>query len=147
MVQYSEITETLLRGKPVQFVQEIDPALPLISGDRRRIRQILINLVSNAVKFTEQGMVTLRAHAQGDHVLFAIMDTGPGIAAEMQAAIFEPFVQTGMGSQHVQGTGLGLPITKSLVEAYGGRLWLESEVGEGATCYVSLPAQMVVAGR
>ena len=108
-------------------------------GDASRIRQILLNLVSNAVKFTENGSITLSAKKRDAEILFAVMDTGPGIAPEDQEIVFEPFRQTETGIQHAAGTGLGLPISKRLVEAHGGRVWLESVPGEGAAFYVSLP--------
>ena len=132
-------TQPLLKDKPVAFVQDVDDTLPLIVGDRRRIRQVLLNLLSNAAKFTEEGSVTLSVKKNNDMVLFAVSDTGPGIALEDQTLIFEPFKQTETGIQHASGTGLGLPISKRLVEAHGGRLWVESQVGEGAAFYFTLP--------
>jgi signal transduction histidine kinase len=114
--------------------------LPLISGDKRRVRQILFNLLSNAARFTEEGTITLTASRQDDDsVLFAVTDTGPGIAIEQQALIFEPFIQTEAGLQKLGGTGLGLPISRQLAEAHGGRLWVESRQGSGATFYATLP--------
>ena len=133
------MVQSLLQEKPVQLVQDVDEDLPLISGDRRRLRQILLNLLTNALKFTRQGTVTLGVKKQKDHILLVVTDTGPGIPPEMRDLIFEPFIQAGEGMKHVEGTGLGLPITKSLVEAHGGRIWLESEVGEGSAFYVALP--------
>jgi signal transduction histidine kinase len=144
---YDEITtiaataETLLKDKPVQFVQDIAADLPQISGDKRRIRQILLNLLSNAAKFTDEGSVTLRVNRQADEVLFSVVDTGPGIAPEDHALIFEPFQQTETGIQQASGTGLGLPISKRLVEAHGGRMWLTSEPGAGAAFFVALPVK------
>jgi signal transduction histidine kinase len=132
-------TQTLLRDKPVQFVHDIDADLPRMVGDRRRIRQIMLNLLANAAKFTETGSITLSVKRRPDEVVFAVIDTGPGIARADQTTIFEPFQQTEYGIQHMNGTGLGLPITKRLVEAHNGRLWLESELGEGAAFFVSLP--------
>jgi len=116
--------------------------LPLIRGDRRRIRQILLNLASNAVKFTHEGTITISAKYRAEHVLFAVIDTGIGISEEMQAAIFEPFVQTVDGVKVAEGTGLGLPITKNLIEAHNGRLQIESTPGEGSAFFVTLPAQI-----
>lgn len=137
--------QTLLADKPeVRLVQDIDAELPILSGDRRRIRQILLNLVSNAVKFTEQGSITLAIKNRPDEVLFAVIDTGPGINLADQPMIFEPFQQTETGIRHAGGTGLGLPISKRLVEAHGGRLWVESHVGEGAAFYFSLPLKSPV---
>ena len=131
--------QTLLKDKSVQFIEDIDSDLPILVGDRRRLRQILLNLVSNAAKFTDEGSVTLSVKIRREDVLFAVIDTGPGIAAEDQTLIFEPFKQTEHGLQHAGGTGLGLPISKRLAEAHGGRLWVESEPGEGAAFFVSLP--------
>lgn len=132
-------TEPSLQGKPVALVQDIAPALPVIVADRRRIRQVLLNLLSNAAKFTERGTITLSASTLGDDLLFTVRDTGPGIKPDEQAIIFEPFVQTEVGIKHAGGTGLGLPISKRLVEAHGGRLWLESAPSVGAAFHVTLP--------
>jgi signal transduction histidine kinase len=127
------------KEKPLQVIEDIDDNLPLISGDTRRIRQVLLNLLSNAIKFTEQGTITLSAKNQGNRVAFAVIDTGPGITPEAQAAIFEPFIQAADSFKQTEGTGLGLPIARSLVQAHGGRLWLESQPGEGAAFYFDLP--------
>lgn len=125
--------------QPIRLIQDIDHDLPLTACDRRRFRQVLLNLLSNAVKFTEQGSITLSAKKRGDEFIFAVMDTGPGIPQEMQARIFEPFVQATSDNKHSQGTGLGLPISRSLVEAHGGELWVESNMGEGTTFFFTLP--------
>lgn len=138
------MTEPLLKGKSVTLIQDIDDNLPIIAGDKRRIRQIFLNLMSNAAKFTDEGSITLSAKNRGDHLLFAVIDSGSGIAGEMQPLIFEPFRQTEDGVRHAQGTGLGLPITRSLVAAHGGQMWLESELGEGAAFYVTLPVGTAV---
>lgn len=131
--------ENILEGKPVTLIANIDQGFPPLICDKRRVRQILLNLVSNAAKFTEQGTITLSANQQGDHVLFVVRDTGPGIAPEQQEAIFEPFIQTEAGITHAGGTGLGLPITKSLVKAHSGRIWVESAEGQGSAFHVLLP--------
>lgn len=123
----------------VQLVKDVDADLPLIDCDRRRIRQVLLNLLSNAIKFTQKGSITLSVKRKGEELEFAIMDTGQGIPADMQAQIFEPFLQTADGAKHAEGTGLGLPITRSLVEAHGGRMWLESTPGEGSAFFFTLP--------
>ena len=114
-------------------------------GDSRRIRQILMNLFSNALKFTKQGSVTLRISrldAQPDALLFAVQDTGVGIAKAMQSNIFQPF---GLGEdtlkKELSGAGLGLAITKDFVEKMRGRIWFESEAGQGSTFYVALPVK------
>jgi signal transduction histidine kinase len=133
------VAETMLQDKPVDFVQEVEQGLPLIRGDRRRIRQILLNLLGNAAKFTDDGRITLHVQRRGDDIYMAVSDTGPGIAPEKQSIIFEPFVQTETGIQHANGTGLGLPISRWLVEAHGGRLWVESEMERGSTFHLLLP--------
>jgi len=125
--------------QPIRFIQDIDDNLPLLACDRRRIRQVLLNLLSNAIKFTEQGSITLSVKNREQGCIFAVMDTGPGIPQNMQARIFEPFVQAADGIKHAQGTGLGLPISRSLVQAHGGKLWVESEIGEGTTFFFTLP--------
>lgn len=132
-------TKVLLNDKSVEFVQDIDTDLPLVVGDRRRIRQVLLNLLSNAAKFTEEGSIKLSVRKREDEMLFCVLDTGPGIAQEDQADIFEPFKQTETGIRHAGGTGLGLPISKRLVEAHGGKLWVESKPGEGAAFYCTFP--------
>lgn len=136
-----EIANSLLqeKGKALQLVNDIDDNLPVICGDKRRIRQILLNLLSNAIKFTEKGTITLSVKNHGNRVVFTVIDTGPGIPEEAQEMIFEPFRQTMDGIKQVEGTGLGLPIARSLVEAHGGRMWLESQPGEGAAFYFDLP--------
>ncbi|HRE49432.1 MAG TPA: GAF domain-containing protein [Aggregatilineales bacterium] len=131
--------ESLLKNKPLRFIQDIDTPLPRLRVDRRRIRQILLNLLSNAVKFTEKGSITLSVKRRAADLLFAVIDTGPGVRPEDQSAIFEAFLQSEEGVKAGGGTGLGLPISRSLAEAHGGRLWLESEVGEGASFFFSLP--------
>jgi len=129
--------------QPIRFIQDIDPDLPMTACDRRRIRQVLLNLLSNAIKFTEQGSITLSVKKKVDEFVFAVMDTGPGIPQEMQERIFEPFVQATANQKISQGTGLGLPISRSLVEAHGGELWVESEIGDGATFFFTLPFRPV----
>jgi signal transduction histidine kinase len=131
--------EGLLTEKPVKLLQEIDPGLQPITGDRQRILQIMLNIVSNACKFTEKGFIKITAHQRDNEFYLAIQDSGPGIDPKDQAAVFAPFKQTETGLRQGEGTGLGMPISKSLAEAHGGRLWFDSAVGEGTTFYVSLP--------
>jgi signal transduction histidine kinase len=147
--------ETLLTDKPaVQFVRDYDVAtLPLIVCDKRRVRQIVLNLVSNSCKFTEEGQVVLSAHVENNQINIAVKDSGPGIPAEDHDLIFEAFRQSRSGLSKGGGTGLGLPIARRLTEAHGGKLWMESTVGEGTTFYVVLPiaspvlADMMKMGR
>jgi signal transduction histidine kinase len=130
---------SLLKDKPVKLVLDIDNDLPLASGDKRRIRQVLLNLLTNAAKFTPAGTITLSVKHWENDFIFAVIDTGPGIAKDLQEIIFEPFVQTADGIKQIEGTGLGLPISRSLVKAHGGNLWVESHPGDGAAFYFTLP--------
>jgi signal transduction histidine kinase len=115
-----------------------------VTADERRVRQVVFNLVSNAVKFTPaEGKVDISARADDGNVEVAVADTGPGIAAEDLEKIFEEFEQTSDGKQ-VEGTGLGLPLSRRLVELHGGRLWAESEPGHGSTFRFTLPVQQEV---
>ncbi len=132
---------TLLKGKSVEFSAHIETPLPLITGDKRRLRQVLLNLVSNACKFTEEGEITLSVTNEGSSLLFSVRDSGPGIKHEDFDRIFEPFQQTETGIKHTGGTGLGLAISKRLIEAHDGELWVESEVGRGSTFSFRIPLQ------
>jgi signal transduction histidine kinase len=121
-----------------------DPEDITITADERRLRQVVFNLVSNAVKFTPTaGRVEITARAQNEHVEVAVADTGPGIAPEELETIFEEFEQTATGKE-VEGTGLGLPLSRRLVELHGGRLWAESEPGKGSTFRFTLPVKQEV---
>lgn len=129
-----------LHNKQIRFETQIEANLPMIVCDKRRIRQVMLNLLSNAIKFTETGHVIFRAKRHNaETVRFEVEDTGPGISDDELNIVFEPFQQTETGLRHAGGTGLGLPITKRLVEAHGGELWVESETGKGTTFYVELP--------
>ena len=137
------IAKGLVKNKPIELNVEIEENLPHIYGDKRRIRQILLNLVSNAVKFTQKGGVTITAqhHHETNEVYISVSDTGVGIPAEDLDMVFLPFRQSQQGVEQVVGTGLGLPITKHFVEAHGGKIWVESEAGKGTIFHVSLPVE------
>jgi two-component system, NtrC family, sensor kinase len=114
----------------------------LVSGDERRISQVIFNLLSNAVKFTPAGgAVDVCATQRNGEVLVSVADTGPGIAAADQARIFEEFKQTEAGAERRDGTGLGLALSKRLIELHGGRIWVESELGKGSTFVFTLPSE------
>ncbi|MCA9903145.1 MAG: HAMP domain-containing protein [Anaerolineae bacterium] len=132
--------ESSLKGRPVRLHVAIPEELPLITGDRQRIRQIMLNLMGNACKFTEEGDISLALSQENGNLTFTLSDTGPGIPPEDQATLFDPFQQGKAGLKH-GGTGLGLPITKRLIEAHGGDIRFETEVGKGTTFFVHLPVQ------
>jgi signal transduction histidine kinase len=114
-----------------------------LEADRVRLRQILLNLIGNAIKFTEAGTVTVTAAHSGDRVEICVQDTGIGVPEKNQDLIFEAFGQVDSSStRKTGGTGLGLPISRHLVTLHGGRIWVESEgvPGAGSRFYVELPA-------
>lgn len=130
----------LAKDKGLELRDQLAADLPLVDGDEDRLTQVLFNLVGNAVKFTQQGAVTVGAEARGDQVEVWVRDTGPGIPAEDQARIFESFEQVEGGDDRSHGgTGLGLAITRSLVELHGGQLSVESAPGEGSCFRFTLP--------
>ena len=125
------------------LVSNLPKTLPFVIADERKIKQIMINLISNAVKFTENGgTITVEAEARADiGVAIRVTDTGIGIAPENILKVFRPFEQVDNSlSRSHEGTGLGLPLTRSLVELHGGTLDLESQLGIGTTVTVRLPA-------
>ena len=139
-----ELSSTLAanaRAKGLQVDIHYDPALPTnLRGDELRIRQVLTNLLDNAIKFTAAGTVTLRAEQQEGMLHFSVKDTGIGIAQERLQAIFDPFTQADASmTRRFGGTGLGTTISKQLVELMGGKIWAESTIGEGTTFHVVLP--------
>jgi signal transduction histidine kinase len=118
--------------------------LDVVSGDERRIRQVIFNLLSNAVKFTPTGgQVDVSATRINGEMRVSVADSGPGIAAEDLDRIFEEFQQTEAGARQLEGTGLGLALSKRFVEMHGGRIWCESEVGKGSTFEFTLPLRPV----
>jgi signal transduction histidine kinase len=136
-----ETAQSLLLGKDVVIIHEVPPDLPPLTGDAQRIQQIVLNLLSNACKFTDRGQILVCADRLNGEIVIAIRDSGPGIAPEDRELIFEAFRQTKDGLRKGEGTGLGLPISRRLAEAHGGRVWLESVVGQGSTFYVALPLE------
>jgi signal transduction histidine kinase len=115
-----------------------------INADRTRLRQVMINLVNNAIKFTEKGKIAINATREGDHILIRVKDTGIGIPPEQLEAVFQEFVQVDTSTtRKAGGTGLGLPISRKLIEMHSGHLWAESTGvnGEGSCFYVLLPIE------
>jgi signal transduction histidine kinase len=117
-----------------------DERLEYVRADERKIKQVLLNLLSNAIKFTpEGGRIEVRAKQVAGSVEIAVSDTGVGIAPEDQEAIFEEFRQVGTAAKKVEGTGLGLALSRRFIELHGGRIWVQSEPGAGSTFTFTLP--------
>jgi len=131
----------LLQDKPVQLKTDIAPNLPPVNADSTRIRQILLNLLGNAAKYTDAGSITLKMAADaGGFIRISVIDTGIGIKPEDFERIFEEFQQTDDAfALRKVGTGLGLPISRKFTELHGGKLWVESRHGQGATFHLTLP--------
>jgi signal transduction histidine kinase len=133
-------TSALFATTGLELQREAPAEVPVVIGDHHRLIQVVINLLSNAVKFTAAGSVLVRIAVVGDDVVVAVRDTGSGIAPADHARVFEAFAQAGDPlTDKPRGTGLGLPISREIVEEHGGRLWLESEVGAGSTFSFALP--------
>jgi signal transduction histidine kinase/putative methionine-R-sulfoxide reductase with GAF domain len=135
--------EPLAGNKKLGFKLDVPQDLPLAHGDERRLSQVLLNLVGNAIKFTDTGAVTMTAAASNGSYTVAVNDTGPGITEADQARIFEEFKQSDSTQTKAKGgTGLGLSIAKRIVEMHGGRLWVESSPGSGATFFFTVPLKI-----
>jgi GAF domain-containing protein len=138
---YSAV-EALAMDKKLAFKADVAPNLPRGRGDERRLAQVLLNLVGNAIKFTDTGEVVISANANNGTFNVSVRDTGPGISAADQAKLFQEFQQADNSiTRKKGGTGLGLAISKRIVEMHGGKIWLESHVGHGSTFFVTLPVR------
>ena len=136
--------ESLAAEKKLALKVDVPGDLPVGAGDERRITQVLLNLVGNAIKFTDSGEVAISVRAADSKFLVAVRDTGPGIDAEHQQKIFEEFQQVDSSPTKTKGgTGLGLAIAKRIVEMHGGHIWVESTPGLGSTFFVQLPLRTV----
>jgi signal transduction histidine kinase len=129
-------------GNRLTLSLDLSPEVDLVIGDERRLHQIVFNLLSNAVKFTpEGGEVVVATNRVDGEVRVSVTDTGPGIPPEDRERIFLEFQQTEIGVQQREGTGLGLALSKRLVELHGGRIWVESEDGQGSRFVFALPLE------
>lgn len=151
VAEVAQFMNPLARDAQVLLTTEFSPSpLPLVSADPERVRQVVVNLVSNALKFTPpKGTVTVGLRPDKTHMLCVVADTGIGIAAENQARIFDKFEQVraaGQAPRGPRGTGLGLPICKSIVEAHGGKMWVDSEPGRGSRFSFTIPYTGVKGG-
>jgi signal transduction histidine kinase len=136
----ADALQSLAQAKRLAFTTDVPPDLPVGSGDERRIAQVLLNLIGNAIKFTDSGEVAVSASAANGSFTVAIRDTGPGVSVADQAKIFDEFQQVDSSSTRKKGgTGLGLPISKKIVEMHGGRIWINSSPGNGSTFFFTLP--------
>jgi len=132
--------EPLATDKKLTFKVEVAPDLPPGHGDGRRLTQVLINLVGNAIKFTDAGEVAIKAETNNGSFYVSVRDTGPGISAADQAKLFQEFQQADNAiTRKKGGTGLGLAISKRIIEMHGGRIWVESQPGQGSIFTFSLP--------
>lgn len=130
----------MLQGRPVTLTTSIEPDLPDLYLDQGRIGQVLLNLLTNAARFTAEGTIHLAARVVGREVVVSVSDTGVGIAEEQIPQIFDAFYQVALADgARAQGKGLGLAISKKLVQLHDGRIWCESRVGSGSTFYFALP--------
>jgi signal transduction histidine kinase len=141
-----ENTLILVRERAVRrgitLGRTVDDRLGTIRADERKVKQVLLNLLSNALKFTpEGGKIDVRAAVSDGVAEISVTDTGVGIAPEEQDAVFEEFRQVGTASKKIEGTGLGLAISRKFIELHGGRIWVTSQVGSGSTFAFTLPLQ------
>jgi two-component system, sensor histidine kinase and response regulator len=141
--EVASITSSNASRKGLFLKTEIDPNLPeTLTGDKIRLKQVILNLVYNAIKFTSNGGITIEAKSDGNKTRFSVTDTGIGIAPAVQEKLFQPFVQADGSTTRVYGgTGLGLSISKSLVSLMNGEMGVNSQLGEGSTFWVSLPLE------
>jgi signal transduction histidine kinase len=135
-------TESLAQNKKLALKTEVAKPIPIGLGDEQRLTQVLLNLVGNAIKFTDTGEIRVTAKAVDGHFNVSVSDTGPGIPEEHKTRIFDQFHQVDSSNTKAKGgTGLGLAIAKQIVEMHGGRIWVESTVGKGSTFQMQLPTR------
>ena len=135
----SMVRERALKQR-ISLSLEVDPQVSMLDADRLRFRQVVLNMLSNAVKFTpEGGRVGVRVSIRGQDLVVEVTDTGPGVPAEDRQRIFDAFQQGARHPEQTEGTGLGLTLSKRILELHGGRIWVESEAGQGSTFGIALP--------
>ena len=141
LLEVDGIVSDYIAAKGLSYVREVEPGLPALTIDRVRVRQVLLNLLVNAVRFTESGSIRLKVARSDGTVRFAVSDSGRGIGADELSRVFEPFHTSGgdSGAKWFDGKGLGLPISKRYVEMHGGKIGAESVAGRGSTFWFTLP--------
>lgn len=140
MLAAMSTTKGLIANKPIVLEKDVPEDLPRVWADETRLRQVLLNLYSNAAKYTDEGSIKLIARVEGDELIVAVKDTGIGIDPEYHDKLFQEFQQAKAGGRDARsGSGLGLAISKQLLTLMGGRIWMESAVGVGSTFYFAVP--------
>ena len=135
--------ESLAAEKSLSLTTRLPKKLPIGRGDDQRLAQVLLNLVGNAIKFTEQGEIAIEASTEDDYFIVSVTDTGPGISEENLPTVFREFHQIdGSSTKQKGGTGLGLSIAKKIIEMHGGRIWVESTPDSGSTFAFSIPVRV-----
>lgn len=133
----------LLREKKQNISTHIPDSLPIIHGDGQRLEQVLLNLMTNAAKFTPVGgNISVGVHSDGNGLVVSVKDDGIGIATEEQTRLFKPYSRLSADRQIHPGLGLGLALSKQVVELHGGKIWVESEAGRGSTFFFSVPSRI-----
>jgi len=141
-----DMQKPLASASSLELRVDMAPEVAEVWGDRHRLLQVFENLIGNALKFTNAGgCITVGAVSQDHEVVFRVTDTGGGIAPENQSNVFDRFWQASKAGR--RGAGLGLPITKGIVEAHGGRIWVESAVGKGSTFFFTIPTAVAAQDR
>ncbi len=138
-----------IKSKHINVQTDISESLPALRANPIRLRQVLDNVVGNAIKYSNKdGEVTISIHSEGDQIILQVTDDGPGIPIPDQAHIFDKFYR-GRNMDKQEGSGLGLAIVKSIVDAHQGRIWVESNLGQGSTFFIVLPVNSptIPAGR
>ena len=134
------ICRSLIKGKSIVFINDIDPSVPLVNADEDRIYQVLHNLIGNAIKFTSEGEIAISARSEKEMVEVCVKDTGIGIPEDKLEDVFKSFEQVDASITREQGgAGLGLTITKKLIELHGGSIWIESQIDVGTSIFFTLP--------
>lgn len=142
------VDEMRMRTEAHYFVVDLPAELPRVLIDPRRIRQVLHNLIGNAIKYSKGGQISVACEVEADHVVVSVADQGEGIQPQFIDKIFERFFQVdGASTRRVGGSGLGLSISRGIVEAHGGKIWFESVVGQGSTFRFTLPLAPNEAGE
>ena len=140
--EITEMQRAVIKSRPIVLESRFEESLPMLLADKDRLAQVLNNLISNALKFTQEGKVIITVSCDDRNTMrFAVRDTGPGIRRDDLPKLFQKFQQLGGPSQKVSGTGLGLAICKEIVECHGGRIWAESDLGKGSVFIFTLPVK------